>query len=91
MMIHRQVEEVAGGFAAEDYTTELLWVDQPDGAQVPVHFARHNKAYSQDGTAPVLVLAYVISIFSLVSSPSLLWVQLLLFFVSSRTLVLHRA
>ena len=54
----QQVEEVAAGFTATEYTTELLWVERPDGVRVPVHLAHHNKLYKQDGQSPVLLLAY---------------------------------
>jgi oligopeptidase B len=48
---------VLGGFDANDYVTERIWVTATDGAKVPVSLV-YRKGYQRDGTAPLLQYGY---------------------------------
>jgi oligopeptidase B len=50
-------EPVLGGFDKDDYTTERIWADAPDGVEVPVSLVYRNGT-PRDGTAPCWLVGY---------------------------------
>lgn len=50
-------QEVLGGFNADDYQTERLWVTAHDGTKVPLSIV-FKKGFKKDGTQPLLLYGY---------------------------------
>lgn len=50
-------QEVVGGFSAQDYMSERLWVPARDGEKVPVSIV-YRKGTRIDGTSPLLLYGY---------------------------------
>ena len=53
----KKQQEVVGGYNAQDYVTERVFVDARDGARVPVSIV-YKKGMVKDGTNPLLLYAY---------------------------------
>jgi len=50
-------QEVVGGYHANEYTTERLYVSAKDGAKIPVSIVYKN-GFKKDGSAPLLLYGY---------------------------------
>ncbi len=53
----RKRQPVLGGFASENYRSELLWVAARDGVRVPVSLV-YRESFARDGSAPLLLYGY---------------------------------
>ncbi|MCC3861977.1 S9 family peptidase [Pseudemcibacter aquimaris] len=51
-------DEVLGGFKAENYQSERIFVEARDGKQVPVSIVYRKDMYNADGTNPLFQYAY---------------------------------